>query len=66
MSDEDYSKRENSYRKFKEQKLKEDPTWTLEKEICIRKGIPYVPPVVTTDENAFQEQASTMQVRGLA
>lgn len=29
MSDADYEKRENTYRKFKQEKLKEDPTWTL-------------------------------------
>ena len=43
MSDEDYNRRENTYRKFKEDKLKEDPTWTLDKEIAARRGVPYVP-----------------------
>lgn len=38
MSEEDYSTRDNTYRKYKEQKLKEDPTWTLEKEMCNRRG----------------------------
>ncbi len=38
MSDEDYSRRDNTYRKFKEGKLKEDPSWTLEKEMAARKG----------------------------
>jgi tubulin-folding cofactor B len=38
MSEQDYLARDNTYRKFKEQKLKEDPTWTLEKEMCARKG----------------------------
>eukprot|EP00775_Hariotina_reticulata_P001989 gene1989-2311_t len=45
MSEEDYSARDNTYRKYKEQKLKQDPSWTLEKEMCARKGIPYNPPV---------------------
>uniref|UniRef100_A0A7S3R9P1 CAP-Gly domain-containing protein n=1 Tax=Dunaliella tertiolecta TaxID=3047 RepID=A0A7S3R9P1_DUNTE len=40
MSDEDYNKRENTYRKFKEAKLKEDPTWTLEKEMAKKRGQP--------------------------
>jgi hypothetical protein len=38
MSDEEYAKRDNTYRKYKEGKLKEDPHWTLEKEMCIRRG----------------------------
>jgi tubulin-specific chaperone B len=43
MSDEDYEKRENTYRKFKQERLRMDPTWTLEKEIAARRGVPYVP-----------------------
>lgn len=38
ISEDDYNARENTYRKFKEQKLKEDPTWTLQKEIAKRSG----------------------------
>jgi tubulin-folding cofactor B len=38
ISEEDYSARDNTYRKFKEGKLKEDPTWTLEKEMAARAG----------------------------
>lgn len=44
MSDEDYDKRENTYRKYKQEKLKEDPTWTLEKELAARRGVPYMLP----------------------
>jgi hypothetical protein len=39
MSDEEYNKRENTYRKYKEGKLKEDPEWTLEKELAKRRGV---------------------------
>jgi tubulin-folding cofactor B len=39
MSDAEYDKRENTYRKFKQERLKEDPTWTLEKEIARRRGV---------------------------
>ena len=39
MSEDDYATRDNTYRKYKEQKLKEDPTWTLEKEMCMRRGM---------------------------
>jgi len=38
ISEEAYNARENTYRKFKEQKLKEDPTWTLQKEIAKKSG----------------------------
>jgi tubulin-folding cofactor B len=38
MSEEDYASRDNTYRKYKEAKLKEDPSWTLEKEMCMRRG----------------------------
>ena len=38
MADEEYNKRDNTYRKYKEDKLKADPSWTLEKEMCARNG----------------------------
>jgi hypothetical protein len=38
MSEEDYASRDNTYRKYKEAKLREDPSWTLEKEMCMRRG----------------------------
>jgi tubulin-folding cofactor B len=38
MSEEDYASRDNTYRKYKETKLREDPGWTLEKEMCMRRG----------------------------
>eukprot|EP00879_Flechtneria_rotunda_P020127 GHRR01021167.1.p1 GENE.GHRR01021167.1~~GHRR01021167.1.p1 ORF type:complete len:281 (+),score=68.21 GHRR01021167.1:118-960(+) len=43
ISEEDYAARDNTYRKYKEQKLREDPTWTLEKEMSLRRGLPYTP-----------------------
>merc|ERR1719453_2979046 len=39
MSDEKYNEREDTYRKFKEQKLREDPTWTLQKEMAKKRGV---------------------------
>jgi len=36
MSDEDYERRDNTYRAFKAKKLAADPTWTLEKEMAGR------------------------------
>jgi tubulin-folding cofactor B len=38
MSDAEYDAREDTYRKFKEQRLKEDPGWTLQKEIQKNKA----------------------------
>jgi len=40
ISEEDYNKRDNTYRKFKEEKLRVDPNWSLAKEIATRKGQP--------------------------
>ncbi len=50
-------------RKFKAQKLKEDPTWTLEKEIAIKKGVEYIPPAPKiTDPDFMKEEAAAMSV----
>jgi tubulin-folding cofactor B len=38
MSEEDYASRDNTYRTFKEARLREDPGWSLEKEMCRRRG----------------------------
>ncbi|KAK9790772.1 hypothetical protein WJX73_005164 [Symbiochloris irregularis] len=65
MSEEAYNAREGTYRKFKETKLKEDPEWTAEKELCMRNGRPYNPPKVAervTDANHLAEEASGMTV----
>lgn len=85
MADEDYAKRENTYRyalclrrlcqacvdlfkysKFKEERLKVDPEWTLEKEICLRRGIQYVPPPPKPelDDESFAEEAKAVTVGG--
>lgn len=66
MSDEDYEKREDTYRKYKQQKLKEDPTWTLEKELAARRGQPYEPPAAsrgkTDDEEHMAEEARGIEM----
>lgn len=65
MSDEDYDKRDNTYRKYKLEKLKEDPTWTLEKEIAARRGTPYVPPASkgkVEDEEHMHEEVMMIEV----
>lgn len=63
MSDADYDKREKSYRKFKADKIKADPTWTLEKEMAMKRGIEYVPPPPKiTDPDHMKEEASLISV----
>lgn len=59
MTDEDYARRDNTYRKYKEQKLKEDPDWTLEKEICMRTGRPYIAPVKKVTDNEYMEEVAS-------
>ena len=39
LSDEAYAARDNTYRKFKEEQLKRDPSWTLQKELARRRGV---------------------------
>ena len=34
----------SSGRKFKNAKLAADPSWTLEKEMAMKRGVEYVPP----------------------
>ena len=66
MSDEDYDKRDNTYRKYKADKIKEDPEWTLEKELAARRGAAYVPPAgarpKTDDEEHMAAEASVVEV----
>lgn len=60
MSDADYAKRENTYRKYKESKLAEDSTWTLEKEMARRAGkeAPVLPQKVEDPEYMSSEAAA--------
>ena len=37
MSDEDYNKRENTYRQWKKEQLAKDPTWCLEKAMAEKR-----------------------------
>lgn len=57
ISEEDYNARENTYRKFKDQKLKEDPTWTLQKEIAKRSGKEYKEPQQDPEFQAKEAEA---------
>ena len=45
--------------------VQEDPTWTAEKELCMRKGLPYTPPQKperVTDDNHLAEEAAKISV----
>merc|ERR1719453_879059 len=59
MSDEKYNEREDTYRKFKEQKLREDPTWTLQKEMAKKRGVELPEP---TDPDAYVAEAKLVTV----
>jgi tubulin-folding cofactor B len=55
MSEEDYDRREGTYRQWKREQLAKDPTWTLEKEMCARRGVPYVPPEEINDDTGAND-----------
>ncbi|KAG2489262.1 hypothetical protein HYH03_012282 [Edaphochlamys debaryana] len=57
MSDEDYDKREKSYRKWKNEQLAKDPSWTLEKEMAKRRGVEYVAPPKVEDPEHMADLA---------
>ncbi|KAI8463710.1 MAG: CAP Gly-rich domain-containing protein [Monoraphidium minutum] len=64
ISDEDYDRRENTYRKYKAGKVAADPGWTLEKELAIRAGREYVAPEAkAAPEDDFGEaEAAALEV----
>lgn len=64
MSDEDYNSRENTYRRWKEGKLKEDPTWTLEKEMAKKKGVEYVPPPPKISDPEYMKDEASLATVG--
>jgi len=39
LSEEAYARRDNTFRKYKEEQLRLDPTWTLQKELAKRRGV---------------------------
>jgi tubulin-folding cofactor B len=65
MSDCEYRKRDNTYHKYKEAKLAQDPTWTIQKEQAERRGEEYVPPAAkkkVSDPECMAAEASKIQV----
>lgn len=63
MSDDDYNKREGTYRQWKQEQLAKDPTWTLEKAMAEKRGEEYVPPKAKIeDEDFMAEEAKGIEV----
>ena len=58
ISDEDYDKREGTYRKWMREQLERDPTWTLEKHMTELRGGTYVAPEEANDETGADEAAN--------
>jgi len=54
ISDEDYNARENTYRKFKEEKLKDDPHWCIKKELALKRGEEWKDPEQDHDAQAAE------------
>ncbi|CAM6088041.1 unnamed protein product [Calypogeia fissa] len=61
ISDDAYNQRGDTYRKFKEKRLAEDPTWTLQKEMASRRGVP-LPEVQPMDDSYLEDVASGIKV----
>ena len=55
MSDEDYERREGTYRKWKQEQLAKDPAWTLERHMAEIRGETYVAPEEVNDETGAEE-----------
>eukprot|EP00308_Calcidiscus_leptoporus_P001703 CAMPEP_0119365678 /NCGR_PEP_ID=MMETSP1334-20130426/12590_1 /TAXON_ID=127549 /ORGANISM="Calcidiscus leptoporus, Strain RCC1130" /LENGTH=296 /DNA_ID=CAMNT_0007381711 /DNA_START=94 /DNA_END=984 /DNA_ORIENTATION=- len=72
ISEEDYLKRENNFRRWKEEKQKADPNWSFAKEIQSRQDaqrmkhdptyVPEAPKERITDDNYLAERAAEMSV----
>ena len=56
ISDEDYVKRDKNFRKFKEEKLAEDPNWSIKKQMALQRGEVYVPPEVRQTHNSTRSR----------
>jgi len=61
ISDEAYNQRENTFRKYKQDKLKDDPAWSVQKEMAMRRG-EYVPPAKVEDPEHMADEASAINV----
>eukprot|EP00735_Rhodelphis_limneticus_P008307 TRINITY_DN2120_c0_g1::TRINITY_DN2120_c0_g1_i1::g.12914::m.12914 TRINITY_DN2120_c0_g1::TRINITY_DN2120_c0_g1_i1::g.12914 ORF type:complete len:303 (+),score=39.36,sp/Q67Z52/TBCB_ARATH/45.53/3e-74,Ubiquitin_2/PF14560.1/3.1e-30,CAP_GLY/PF01302.20/6.9e-23,ubiquitin/PF00240.18/0.0058 TRINITY_DN2120_c0_g1_i1:87-911(+) len=62
MPDDEYNKRDNTYRKYKETMLAKDPSWTLDTEMKRRKDPNYEPKAQITDPEYGGDLAKDMKV----
>ena len=62
MSDEDYEKREGSYRAWKQAQIAKDPTWCLEKHMAEKRGEVWVPKTVIEDDEHMADEAKAIEV----
>ncbi|GBG79921.1 hypothetical protein CBR_g30186 [Chara braunii] len=64
MSEEDYEKRSESYRKFKKTMMANDPTWTIGKYMAVKSGqdVPQLPDGPVIDENYGADFAKDVRV----
>ena len=62
MSDEDYEKREGSYRAWKQAQIAKDPTWCLEKHMAEKRGEVWVPKAVIEDDEHMADEAKAIEV----
>jgi tubulin-folding cofactor B len=63
MSDEEYTKRgdtHSTYRKWKNEQLKKDPTWCVEKHMAEKRGEVWVPPKVIEDDEHQADEAGVI------
>mmetsp|Transcript_2181 Transcript_2181/g.4883 ORF Transcript_2181/g.4883 Transcript_2181/m.4883 type:complete len:276 (-) Transcript_2181:181-1008(-) len=60
MSDEEYGRRADSYRGWKQAQVAKDPTWCLEKHMAEKRGEVWVPPVKVEDEEHMAEEAAAL------
>jgi tubulin-folding cofactor B len=63
MSDEEYTKRgdtHSTYRKWKNEQLKKDPTWCVEKHMAEKRGEVWVPPKVIEDDEHQADEAGVV------
>ncbi|KAL3691899.1 hypothetical protein R1sor_005550 [Riccia sorocarpa] len=62
ISEDSYNKRDDTFRKFKEKRLAEDPTWTLQKEMARRRGLPVPEASQPVDDDHMKDIADGFKV----
>ncbi|BBN14432.1 tubulin-specific chaperone B [Marchantia polymorpha subsp. ruderalis] len=62
ISEDSYNKRDDTFRKFKEKRLAEDPTWTLQKEMARRRGLPVPQESQPIDDDHMKDVADGIKI----